>query len=174
MFILYNDERLVDGAKCDLFTPFDFRNKTPVILVKKPQDKEFQLFKPTGSQTKFPTGTKFGLGCTGVNNYLDIKYAAKPSKGKKTHVYAETSCTGKKEKNGNEARDFSKILCRKIPTSSIRRTNQNCGVKGLIHEVGFIIENKFYGPILTICYDHVNKIIFYTNNTINGAAIDGT
>lgn len=136
-----------------------------MIIVKKPTDQEFQLFKPTGILTKFPIGTKYGLGCPGKNNYFVYNLLEKPN-----DVYTETTCN----KPGTSSTSyFPNLQCKSIPAATLVPTNRSCAINGLIYEVGFIIENQFYGPILTICFDPVNNVIFYTNHIINGAAING-
>lgn len=153
----------VRGEQCSLFTPFDFHNNTPVIIVKKPEDTEFKLFKPTAIETKFAEGTQFGIGCPGLNNFFITQQTDEDKK-----VYGETICTN------NEAVKsyFRNFECRSTPTSSIENTKRQCAVKGLIYEVGFYVNGRFYGPIFTICYDPVNISIFYTYHIINGKSIE--
>ncbi|XP_013103365.1 uncharacterized protein LOC106084323 [Stomoxys calcitrans] len=155
---------------CSITLPEDVQGFAPVILTRSSAKGEYQLFKPTGKTTEIPDGTQLLLACTGKKNTME---SVKSGKSVKSNTL-ELKCSSNKFKdNNNNQHQLKNLVCKTIPSSILRKTNNKCSKnRGKILEAGFELNKKFYGPVFEICYDKESETTYYTHNTINGAAIN--
>ncbi|XP_061402301.1 uncharacterized protein LOC133338132 [Musca vetustissima] len=150
---------------CTITLPDDIQGFAPVILVStNPSSGDYQLFKPTGQTTEIPEGASLYLVCTGNKNIITSLNV--PS--------LELQCSANEfVDSNNNAYQLKDVVCKSIPSSSLKLTNNECSQeRGTIFEAGYIVDGTFYGPVFEICYDNITESTFYTHNVINGAAID--
>ncbi|KAM7344139.1 salivary protein Tsal1-like [Cochliomyia hominivorax] len=147
---------------CSIKLPGDVNGFGPVILTST-SGNDYKLFKPTGQVTKLNEGTSLLLACTGQRNVLK----------KPKQVTLELKCSkGKFVDSKKKVHKLSKLICKSIPKSSLQKTDVQCSNgHGYIYETGFIINDKFYGPVFEICYSNTTENTFYTHHKLNGAAI---
>ena len=148
---------------CSIQLSTDVKGFAPIILTDN-AGSDFQLFKPTGDVTYLPQGTQLQLVCTGNKNFIESTNEAS----------LELKCSkGSFVDANNNAYELSELVCKSIPSSSLRITAEECSNgNGYIYQTGFNINNQFYGPVFEICYSNVTENTFYTHNTLNGAAMD--
>ncbi|KAM7342770.1 salivary protein Tsal1-like [Cochliomyia hominivorax] len=147
---------------CSIKLPSDVNGFGPVILTST-SGNDYDLLKPTGEVTNLKEGTRLLLVCTGKKNvFKKTKYDT-----------LELKCSkGKFVDSKNKVQKLSKLVCHSIPRSSLKITNEECSNgNGYIYETGFVIKNKFYGPVFEICYSNTTENTFYTHHKLNGAAI---
>ncbi|XP_073844619.1 salivary protein Tsal1-like [Musca autumnalis] len=150
---------------CSITLPDDIQGFAPVLLIKNnPITGDYQLFKPTGKTTEIPEGASLYLACTGSKNVITSLNVT---------TLALQCSTGQFMDANNNAYALKDIVCKSIPSSTLRLTSNGCSQnRGAIFEAGYTVDRVFYGPTLEICYDNDTERTFYTHNVINGAAID--
>ncbi|KAM7344138.1 salivary protein Tsal1-like [Cochliomyia hominivorax] len=147
---------------CSIKLPSDVKGFAPVILTST-SGNDYELFKPTGEVTNLKEDTHLLLVCTGKKNVFEnSKYNT-----------LELKCSkGNFVDSNNNVQALNELVCDSIPSSSLKITNEECSNgNGYIYETGFIIKNKFYGPVFEICYSNTTENTFYTHHKLNGAAI---
>ncbi|XP_005182498.2 uncharacterized protein LOC101891113 [Musca domestica] len=149
---------------CSITLPDDVKGFAPVLLTRTSSNKDYELFKPSGKTTELSDGTKLLLACTGSKNVI-------VSEKKST---LELTCSGDQFVDANNnAYDLKDLVCKSIPSPTLRVTDESCSQnRGVIHQPGFTVNKKFYGPVFEICYNNDIEHTYYTHNTINGATID--
>ncbi|XP_061402303.1 uncharacterized protein LOC133338135 [Musca vetustissima] len=159
-------QKTIAANACSITLPEDVKGFAPVLLTRTPSDSDYELFKPTGKTTKLPNGTKLLLACTGSKNVI-------VSEKKST---LELTCSGNKFVDGNNNEyDLKDLVCKSIPSPSLRVTDEGCSQnRGVIHQPGFEVNKKFYGPVFEICYNDDDEHTWYTHNTINDAISEST
>ncbi|KAI8122060.1 hypothetical protein FF38_02191 [Lucilia cuprina] len=147
---------------CSIKLP-DIKGFAPVILTAESRNN-YKLFKPTGEITSLKEGSKLRLVCTGNKNVFENT----------SFDTLELKCSkGNFVDANNNVQPLSELVCKSIPSSTMKITNEECSNgNGYIYETGFIIEDEFYGPVFEICYSNVTENTFYTHGILNGAAMD--
>lgn len=124
----------------------------------------YRLFKPAGKVTIFNEGCQLMFVCTGNKNVFE---------NTTFHTLQLKCFKGNFVDSYNNIQPLKELVCKFIPTSSMKITNVECSHgNGYIYEIGFIIKQKFYGPVFEICYSNVTENTFYTHSTLNGAAMN--
>lgn len=143
--------------------PTDIKGFAPVILTSA-SDNDYKLFKPTGEVTQLSEGTQLLLACTGNKNVFEDT----------TFNILQLQCSkGNFVDSNNNVQPLSELVCKSIPSSSMKITSEECSHgEGYIYETGFIVEGAFYGPVFEICYSNVTENTLYTRGILNGAAMD--
>lgn len=151
------------AKSCSITLPTDAKGFAPIFLTAS-DGNDFQLFKPTGEVTYLSDGTQLNLVCTGRKNFIVAT----------NEVSLELTCSkGSFVDANNNAYVLGDLVCKSIPSSTLRLTNEECSNgNGYIYEAGFDINSQFYGPVFEICYSNVTENTFYTHNTLNGAAMN--